>query len=356
MKSISPLRYPGGKTRAINKLRKFLPNDVKLLCSPFLGGGSFELFCVLNYGIKVLAYDLFEPLVVFWNCLLEDQERLAAMVSRYLPVVTKEQFYKLQNSFKRIHDPWELATALYVINRTSFSGLTVSGGFSSLNEKGRNGRFNENNVDFLRTFQIPEGMLCVEHLSFEESLQRNPHHFAYIDPPYLVESKLYGNQGDLHDIDHNLLADILHTRNNWILSYNDCNQVRQLYRGFSLVDRQEGLSWSYGMNSSRKSKEILILSNDVAEQVGHTNLSKRTSRVSLFSSSMGNYPEKGITLSSLPSVAENFRVNAFCLSDRFRPPVFSSLFASASNLDRDSRILVGNNRSRVQLKLLPLPG
>jgi DNA adenine methylase len=241
---------------------------VKIICSPFLGGASFELHCLMNFGIKVYAFDLFEPLTTFWNCLIEDPQRLTEIVSTYLPVVTKEQFYQLQRTFLEIEDRWQRAAATYILNRTSFSGAMASGGFSPLGEDGRNGRFKESNVEFLRTFQVPEGTLRVERLSFEQSILRHPESFVFADPPYLVKSRLYGNRGDLHEVDHALLADILRSRDNWMLCYNDCPEVRQLYRDFQVVDERDGLSWSYGMSRSKKSREVLILSPDVAERLG----------------------------------------------------------------------------------------
>ncbi len=279
MQAISPLRYAGGKTRAVKKLEKYLPKDVKSLCSPFFGGGSFEIYCLMNYGIKVLGYDLFEPLVDFWSCLIEDPQRLMEIVSTYLPVVTKEQFYRLQRTFLEIEDSWERAAATYLLNRTSFSGAMASGGFSPLEADGRNGRFRESNVEFLRGFQVPEGMLSVQHVSFKESILRHPQSFVYADPPYLVESKLYGNRGDLHDIDHQLLADLLQSRGNWMLCYNDCVEVRRFYRGFHIVDCRDGLSWQYGMSKSKKSREVLILSPDVAERLCLKAAKQASSRV-----------------------------------------------------------------------------
>ena len=60
----SPLRYPGGKTRAASNILQYIPKNTKTICSPFLGGGSLELMCA-NNGMMVKAYDGFEPLVVF---------------------------------------------------------------------------------------------------------------------------------------------------------------------------------------------------------------------------------------------------------------------------------------------------
>lgn len=83
----------------------------------------------------------------------------------------------------------------------------------------------------------------------------------YLDPPYpLKNCCLYGKNGDMHNgFDHEGLSDILHSRNNWILSYNDTTYVRGLYRGYRVVKPE----WKYGMSSDKKSKEVLILSDDL---------------------------------------------------------------------------------------------
>ena len=57
----SPLRYPGGKTRAIKTLFKHIPYNLKEMCSPFIGGGSFELACT-GLGVRVHGFDTFCPI------------------------------------------------------------------------------------------------------------------------------------------------------------------------------------------------------------------------------------------------------------------------------------------------------
>jgi len=68
-KNVSPLRYPGGKTRAIHILEKYIntyyPNKKKII-SPFFGGGSFELH-MKSKGYTIIANDLFIPLYTFWT-------------------------------------------------------------------------------------------------------------------------------------------------------------------------------------------------------------------------------------------------------------------------------------------------
>ena len=56
--------------------------------------------------------------------------------------------------------------------------------------------------------------------------------FIFCDPSYLIDSKLYGNHGDLHKgFDHESLYKWLSKidKGNWILTYNDCNYIRKFY-------------------------------------------------------------------------------------------------------------------------------
>ncbi|MEO5673071.1 MAG: hypothetical protein ABIQ74_00355, partial [Chitinophagales bacterium] len=54
------------------------------------------------------------------------------------------------------------------------------------------------------------------------------------------------------------LAVILRNREHWILSYNDCREIRNLYEGFHILTP----NWKYGMSNDKLSKEILIFSKN----------------------------------------------------------------------------------------------
>jgi DNA adenine methylase len=255
----SPLRYPGGKSRAIHILYQFIPKGTKELSSPFFGGGSFEIYCAQK-GIRVYGYDSFQPLVDFWQCLLEDPNKLADNVEKFYPL-KKEKFYELQKDHMNSKNKLERATLFYVLNRTSYSGSTLSGGMAS-GGLHNNPRFTPSSIERLRNFKIKN--LTIELAGFKESIRKHTDTLLYLDPPYLVESKLYGIKGHLHkDFDHDELAKLLRNREKWILSYNDdSDKIRELYDGF----RIEPLKWTYGMSKNKKSREIVILSHDIGSK------------------------------------------------------------------------------------------
>jgi len=258
----SPLRYPGGKSRAAKILYQLVPNDTKEICSPFFGGGSFEIYCAQKR-IKVYGYDNFKPLVDFWQCLLHNSEELANEVEKHYPL-PKAKFYEYQKMQIESKNKLERATLFYVLNRTSFSGSTLSGGMASggLHD---NPRFNKSSIERLRKFKIEN--LTVGLADFRESIKKHKKILLYLDPPYMIKSKLYGRNGDLHkDFDHEGLANILKKRGKWILSYNDSNEVKELYANFHI----ETPKWAYGMSNDKFSRELIILSDDIAKHIEST--------------------------------------------------------------------------------------
>lgn len=246
----SPLRYPGGKTRGVEFITQFFPKNLDKLLSPFLGGGSIEL-SVAAKGTIVYGYDIFSPLVEFWQCLLKQPNQLADKVEEYYPL-QKNKFYELQNTQSKFKTKLERAAVYYVLNRSSFSGSTLSGGMSP-----EHPRFTITSIERLRDYLNPN--LKVNKADFKLSLAMHPYTFAYLDPPYLIKNSLYGKNGNAHkDFDHYGLAEIIKKRDHWILSYNDCEEIRSIYSGYHILTP----NWKYGMSNDKMSKEVLIFSKD----------------------------------------------------------------------------------------------
>lgn len=247
----SPLRYPGGKSKAIKAIFPIIPHDTQSLCSPFLGGASLELVCTTK--MNVYGYDIFEPLVTFWRVLMAKPNELVEAVQKYFPELTSTQFYSLQKRYEKLTDEVEKAAAFYVLNRASFSGTTLSGGMSPDHP-----RFTQSSIDRLKDFRVNNFEVGCE--DFKTVIPKHENDFLYCDPPYMNGQGLYGMDGNTHiGFDHNALAKLLKKRDRWILSYNDCKIVRELYKDNQILS----VEWIYGMSKDKKSNEVVILSNDL---------------------------------------------------------------------------------------------
>jgi DNA adenine methylase len=253
---VSPLRYPGGKTRARGILTHYVETEYpgrRTLLSPFLGGGSFEL-SRMDAGYRVYGNDLFAPLATFWSVLKSNPRALQDAVRAALPV-SKEDFYRARTSILSMTDPLAIATAYFLVNRCSFSGSTFCGGYS---RESAEKRLTASAIDRLGYVELSQ--LTVSSQDACEFLRRHPETedtVVYADPPYVIESYLYGKDGDLHEaFDHAAFAAVLKTRRDWILSYNDCPLVRELYAGCRILKA----TWAYGMDNGKKTaRELIIL-------------------------------------------------------------------------------------------------
>jgi DNA adenine methylase len=262
MKITSPLRYPGGKTRACAVLDNILSNHVNMeninkIVSPFFGGGSFEFYLQSKYGVIIEANDLFTPLYNFWN--VAKDEQLNVILCKMLEDscdVTCEIFKKLRDEIMNIDDPLQQALYYFIINRCSFSGATLSGGFS---KEASTKRFTQSSIN--RVKMLPLAKFTITNIDFEKFLTEidvTPNTLIFLDPPYYLEkkSKLYGNNGDLHiNFDHERLRDVLNMYHGWIMTYNNCDYIKKLYDGYKIME----VGWSYGMSTDKKSSEIVIL-------------------------------------------------------------------------------------------------
>lgn len=247
--SPSPLRYPGGKTKAFRTIRQFIPDGLDELCSPFAGGASIEIL-IANEGTRVHASDAFHPLVNFWQCALNSPARLAEYVSLYNPL-PKEQFYELQRTYNDLEGGFDKAVVFYVLNRASFSGTTLSGGMSPGHP-----RFTKSAIERLRQFRCPN--LSVHLLDYQDALREHRSAFLYLDPPYEIDQRLYGERGNHHDgFGHEELAEVLRERRGWVMSYNDSPEIRKRYDFAKIVK----VDWTHGMSAkgNRNGKEVLVI-------------------------------------------------------------------------------------------------
>jgi DNA adenine methylase len=252
---MSVLRYPGGKTRAIKIFEQYIPKDTTEIVSPFFGGGSFELYLNKTKNIKIYANDKFTPLVNFWKCLKRCKEELIKEIKKLRPL-TKEKFLEIREKLK--DDNLEVikqASYYFAVNRSSFSGSTCSGGFS---KESAEKRFTESSISRLEEMKLKNVKFYNEDFEdFIISFENNE--FMFLDPPYYLEkgNRLYGKGGDLHsNFKHKKLYKLLKKRTNWMLCYNDCEFIRNLYKKFKIKE----VDWNYGMNKSKKSSEIIIFS------------------------------------------------------------------------------------------------
>ena len=269
--NVSPLRYPGGKTRACKIIdgvisQHFDMNSFDTVVSPFFGGGSFEFYLQNKYAVKLIVNDKFIPLYNFWKQVKLNKTILCEEL-RKVTSVSKEQFTSYRDTIMDLNDDvLQQSVQYFIINRCSFSGSTLSGGFS---EESSVKRFTPSSINRIESLDFAN--IEIYNKDFQDFINSlttpgigtttttTDKTLLFLDPPYYLESKskLYGNNGDMHEkFDHKLLFDVLHTKKKWVVTYNNCEYIRNLYKDYIILD----VNWSYGMNTSKESSEIIIIS------------------------------------------------------------------------------------------------
>lgn len=258
----SPLRYPGGKSRAVDKIRALVP-DFQEFREPFLGGGSVflhlkQLFPNKNFWVN----DLYPELFKFWEMCQKAPKAVIEQVQIWknkYPV--GKDLYKFLNENLPTFDDLGIASAFFIFNRVTFSGTTEAGGYS---EQAFAGRFTQSSIDRLQPFASLLADTQITNLDYNELLQKEGEEvFIFLDPPYFsaTKSALYGKRGTLHKhFDHLKFAENLKKcPHKWLITYDDSEYIRQLF------DFAHITSWNltYGMrnvgkNSDQIGKELFI--------------------------------------------------------------------------------------------------
>ena len=233
MKLKTPLRYPGGKSRAVPKLLQWLPSrEITEYREPFLGGGSMaiEMTRRLPEEIPIWVNDLYEPLYNFWVQLRDNGDYLHRELmraknfhpdeesARKLFLDSKENL----NDSKRSQE--DRAVDFYIINKCSFSGLTESSSFS---KAASNSNFSHRGIERLPEYSELISRWKITNVSYEELVSDETLTFIYADPPYDIKDALYGHKGDKHrGFDHAKFADTFDScLCNVMISYNNHPEI-----------------------------------------------------------------------------------------------------------------------------------
>ncbi len=272
----TPLRYPGGKSRACTKMDQYFPDlrDYVEFREPFLGGGSVAIHISKKYPhLKITVNDLYEPLINFWLQLQKSGKELEENIKNYKsthpePISARELF---NESKKRVNDQkfdsLERASAFYIVNKCSFSGLTESSSFS---QQASISNFSMRGIEKLSGYSELITNWNITNNTYEDLIENDIHDdiFMYLDPPYDIKDNLYGKKGEMHkSFDHDKFADDCDKSDiDMLVSYNSNQLVKDRFKDWTAAE----FDLTYTMRSvgeymrdQQKRKELLLLNYEL---------------------------------------------------------------------------------------------
>lgn len=253
----SPLRYPGGKSKAINTLIQYLPSHFSEYREPFVGGGSLFIYLKQKFPhLKIWINDLNPELFLFWKIAQSHLTDLINEIKHVKNTYTdgKTLFKELTTTDVEQLSELKRAVRFFVLNRITFSGTIESGGYS---EEAFQKRFTDSSIGRLNKIEDLLKDVKITNLDYSELLLDSEKEvFIYLDPPYLsvTKSKLYGKKGDLHlAFNHTLFAErLVKCDHHWLITYDDCQSVRDNFNNSYIIEWE----LQYGMNNYKQQKAV----------------------------------------------------------------------------------------------------
>jgi len=242
----TPLRYPGGKSRALSKLFQFVPDlkNYNEYREPFVGGGSVALEVTKRYPhLNIWVNDLYEPLYNFWRELQDNGNEIKNILLQLKqrhpdPSSAKSLFLDAKAYLEKdIRESENLhrAASFYVVNKCSFSGLTESSSFS---KQASESNFSLAGIERLAEYQKLIGNWKITNLRYQELLTDDKQSFTYLDPPYEIGSNLYGKRGNMHKgFDHDGFATICDRFiGPQLVSYNSSALIKERFQDWQVAE------------------------------------------------------------------------------------------------------------------------
>jgi DNA adenine methylase len=275
MITLSPLRYPGGKTKLRNYLVELLNlNNIHgTYIEPFAGGAGAALCLLLNnYVEDIVINDIDRSIYALWHSILYQSEMLCDKI--FYTHITMEEWYKQRQIQLRKNDCnlLDLGFSTLFLNRTNRSGVIsagVIGGYEQAGEYKLDCRFNKEDL-INKIIQISDRaeqihLFNLDCIAFFDQIENRfdcNNSLVYLDPPYYNKGKKLYTNFYKHD-DHANLANYLTSNLNylWITSYDDTTEIREIYSKYNL--RIHDYSITHSAGKMHKGNEIMIYSNDI---------------------------------------------------------------------------------------------
>jgi len=250
-KSLSPLRYPGGKSKIYDKVKNIIISnsyDNRMYVEPFAGGFGIGIG-LLYEGIvsSALLNDVDLHIYHFWHTVLNDTENLLRLITD-TPITIEERERQINNYKDTNADSLTDGFATLFLNRVNFSGVIKGGPIGGLDQSGTykvDCRFNKeklkNKIETIaqlkskiKLYNKDAGNLIKMNL-----IKMKSSIFLNIDPPYVIKgSQLYTNyftEEDHRSLQRTIIK-YLNEDYPWIITYDDCQLVRDIYQKFHMQE------------------------------------------------------------------------------------------------------------------------
>lgn len=274
MRSLSPLRYPGGKAKLYDYICLLLTeNNLKNMTyvELFAGGAGLAIGLLLNNKVKhIVINDIDYCIYCFWKCVVNNAKELCDKIKNCAITIDEHNKQKMIYQNPRQYSEIEVAFSTLFLNRTHRSGILKGGIIGGNAQEGKykiDCRFNKDdiikricNIAKYKNSITVTNLDALNFLENEKMILRKKC-FFYIDPPYVVKGgDLYENaftERDHIDLSKAIKAKLKGRK--WIITYDNHELVKTLYKSNRIAE----FKISYTAQDKKKGEELMIFSNQI---------------------------------------------------------------------------------------------
>jgi DNA adenine methylase len=285
--SLSPLRYPGGKTVLAPFICELLyENKLQggIYAEPYAGGAGAAINLLFSENVdEILINDADYCIYSFWKSILDQTKKLLKMVDDTSITIQEwkkqKKIYTNYEKYSRI----KVGFATFFLNRCNRSGILMNAGpIGGKEQEGAwkiDARFNKENlksrIERIALYKERIKVSNLDALRFIRTIvSKNPavdKTLVYLDPPYYIKgSELYLNHYQKND--HGKVKSFLEKKHKfkWILSYDNVEPIRTLYKGMNQIS----FNLTYTAHIPKVGSELLIYNKSLKVPLCSKNIKK----------------------------------------------------------------------------------
>lgn len=262
------VKWAGGKTKLLSRIRGRMPATIRTYAEPFAGGAAL-FYALANDGEfkRAILADRNEDLVACYRAVRDSVDRLIEELRQYR--YDQELFYAVRDRDPSKMNDVERGARFLFLNRTCFNGLwrvNASGKFNVPFGRYKNPRIIDE--PGLRAAARAFAKADIRNADFAEvTKDLRPGDFAYFDPPYVPLSKTadftaYAEGGFGPEDQARLVETFRHLKARGVpamISNADTEETRALYREFAVHQVEAPRSINADASKRGNTTELLVL-------------------------------------------------------------------------------------------------
>lgn len=280
--TLTPLRYPGGKTKLYPLVSNIIANNqpIDIYAEPFAGGAGLAIKLLLTGDVKkIILNDADKAIYAFWYSILNFHDDFCQRLIE--TEVTMDEWhhqnevYACELSKNTSTDLFSLGFATFFLNRTNVSGIIKGGVIGGKKQTGKyklDCRFNKkmllSKINKIYENRHSISITNLDALEFIDQYKEKKNIFINFDPPYVKKGpQLYKNS--YQHKDHIILGNkIKDCHCKWIVTYDVCDLVLEIYTEYN----RDFIDIKYSTGHIKEAKEVLFLGRNTIYSANHNNV------------------------------------------------------------------------------------